>query len=273
MDDSRYLGPHQTSPPVMVRLVPSEWQLAFDCQGLSESRVSSELECHSVPLCRSIIYHSPPQFGPGGVPAAFTRRSTLASAQFNFPNVFNFPTFSSLIGSPPLYTSTCSDRDSDNNSAHGMSAIDTASTLESLQFLIDPSLRHLIPGDTTGGIDASGSLLGSHLTSDVPIDPSLFDLERVVNDARTGKLSSQPPGPDDGMIAPINPHTQPIGVEHTVHSQLDTGHIEPQPQQETADIEAQGEDEEIDPALREIVNSLTNAQQVSSVPINRKTWL
>lgn len=151
-----------------------------------------------------------------------------------------------------------------------MSATDTASALESLQSLIDPSLRHLIPGDTTGDIDASGSLLGSHLTSDVPIDPSLFDLERVVNDARTGKLSSQPLGPDDGMIAPINPHTQPIGVEHTVHSQQDTGHIEPQQQQETADIEAQGEDEEIDPALREIVNSLTNAQQVSPVPINRK---
>jgi len=62
---------------------------------------------------------------------------------------------------------------------------------------------------------------------DIPIDPALFELEGLVNDVRRGKVKLD--GEDHEMDA--------VGME----------------------------DDDIDPALREIVNSLTNAQQVSVV--------
>jgi len=65
----------------------------------------------------------------------------------------------------------------------------------------------------------------AHNLNDIPIDPALFELEGFVNDVRRGKVKL-----DDPLEVP-----EPILPE----------------------------DNEIDPALREIVNSLTNAQQVS----------
>ena len=59
----------------------------------------------------------------------------------------------------------------------------------------------------------------------IPIDPALFELEGLVNDVRRGKVKLD-----------VDDHD------------MDGGGME---------------DDDIDPALREIVNSLTNAQQVS----------
>ena len=58
---------------------------------------------------------------------------------------------------------------------------------------------------------------------DIPIDPALFELEGLVNDVRRGKVKLDEEHELDG-----------VGLD----------------------------DDDIDPALREIVNSLTNAQQV-----------
>lgn len=73
-------------------------------------------------------------------------------------------------------------------------------------------------------IDPALHRLG-HDASAIPIDPALFELEGLLNDVRRGK----------------------IRLDDTADDQ-DVGGIG---------------DDEIDPALRAIVNSLTNAQQVS----------
>jgi hypothetical protein len=79
----------------------------------------------------------------------------------------------------------------------------------------------------------------SNSANDIPLDPALFDLERVVEDARRGKYDLEPEHHVDGDEG-----------EHRVED----------------DVEVEEMDDEIDPALREIVNSLTNAQQVRLVP-------
>ena len=80
-------------------------------------------------------------------------------------------------------------------------------------------------GSLTGGefeIDPSLHRYG-RIDSTLPIDPALFELEGLVNDVRRGKVRLDEPMEEE----------QDVMDEH-----------------------------DIDPALREIVNSLTNAQQV-----------
>lgn len=103
----------------------------------------------------------------------------------------------------------------------------TPSHLPNIQ--VDPSLLGLVTGHALG-------------KDELPLDPALFAIEQVVNDVRKGKIKSE---------------------EQSGHGQLDNA-----PQQ-VACGDAAGTDmldEEFDPALREIVNSLTNAQQVCTFP-------
>ena len=69
------------------------------------------------------------------------------------------------------------------------------------------------------------------------IDPALFEIEGIVNDVRRGKVKLE---------------------DHEAEQQEHHGHLE---------------EDEIDPALREIVNSLTNAQQVGSVMVVNKSFM
>lgn len=100
---------------------------------------------------------------------------------------------------------------------------------------LDPSLLELVT-----------SAAGSHSASDVVIDPTLFGLEAVVNDVRSGKVRV------DGQPGDVRPVVQADGGV-AVPAPGDGGH-------ESHEIHL--DDDGIDPALREIVNSLTNAQQV-----------
>ncbi|KAK4686881.1 hypothetical protein P7C73_g3243, partial [Tremellales sp. Uapishka_1] len=85
-------------------------------------------------------------------------------------------------------------------------------------------------------------------TTDIPIDPALFAIEQVVNDVRQGRIRLDEEAPSPGE-APDEPH-------HQQHHHHDIAH-------EHEGIQL--DDHEIDPALREIVNSLTNAQQSSHI--------
>lgn len=135
---------------------------------------------------------------------------------------------------------------------------------------LDPSLLALT---------ATASSTAPAPASDTPIDPTLFTIQQVVNDVRRGhvdpdeldeqdreQLSALPVQEHDdhqeqlhGHVEPIHDHSQdvqvqvPVDAEHS-HIQLD--------------------DDGIDPALREIVNSLTNAQQVgllSTLPVSHQS--
>lgn len=100
----------------------------------------------------------------------------------------------------------------------------------------------MIPNN--GGVGHSQSI-----EEDIPIDPALYAIEQIVNDARKNK-------------------ERLLGEEEARRA---VAHI-PIPVAEEEEEEAMnhgGEDsgigmldDEFDPALREIVNSLTNAQQV-----------
>lgn len=96
-------------------------------------------------------------------------------------------------------------------------------------------------------------------TSSTPLDPALFTIEQVVNDVREGRI-----GPDD-----LRDETKPAdhteeGVSEPVIEEEPHPHTHAQPEPEPEpETELQLDDDGIDPALREIVNSLTNAQQVS----------
>lgn len=96
-------------------------------------------------------------------------------------------------------------------------------------------------------------------TSSTPLDPALFTIEQVVNDVREGRI-----GPDDLRDEPKPADHSEEGVSEPVIEEESHPHAhaqqEPEPEPET---ELQLDDDGIDPALREIVNSLTNAQQVS----------
>ena len=85
---------------------------------------------------------------------------------------------------------------------------------------------------------------------DFPIDPALYEIDEVVQDVRKGKIRLQDEsghevgvGQQDGQA--LSAQITGAGVVANA-----PGH----------DIEDDG----IDPALREIVNSLTNAQQVGA---------
>lgn len=116
-------------------------------------------------------------------------------------------------------------------------------------------------GLNLAGINLDPSLLAlaSHGTSSTPLDPALFTIEQVVNDVREGRI-----GPDDLRDEPKPADHTEQGVSEPVMEEESHPHAhtqqEPEPEPET---ELQLDDDGIDPALREIVNSLTNAQQVS----------
>lgn len=96
---------------------------------------------------------------------------------------------------------------------------------------------------------------------DLPIDPALFAIERVVNDVRKGKIK---PEIQDAREAQRSPglgqggHDGAGGTGSSSNTAMGTipEHLA------SADTGLDMLDEEFDPALREIVNSLTNAQQV-----------
>ncbi|EKD00595.1 hypothetical protein A1Q2_05083 [Trichosporon asahii var. asahii CBS 8904] len=94
-------------------------------------------------------------------------------------------------------------------------------------------------------------------TSSTPLDPALFTIEQVVNDVREGRI-----GPDDLRDEPKPPDHTEEGVSEPVIEEEPHPHTHAQPEPEPEpETELQLDDDGIDPALREIVNSLTNAQQ------------
>ncbi|ORY32788.1 hypothetical protein BCR39DRAFT_521571 [Naematelia encephala] len=82
----------------------------------------------------------------------------------------------------------------------------------------------------------------------VAIDPALFEIEDVVNDVRRGKIRL-----DEVQVQVDDEHPQEQGQGH--------GHGHGTGGGGGGNEGMTLDDEEIDPALREIVNSLTNAQQ------------
>lgn len=134
---------------------------------------------------------------------------------------------------------------------------------ETFHALVDPSL--LGHSNSNGNHGINGHSHGSMLDAELPIDPALFALEQTVNDVRRGKVKLDP-----GVgVGTGTSHTgrEQIGVGssshhgsgnviHTVHQSDGLGM--------TFDgVDAGLLDEDFDPAIREIVNSLTIAQQVS----------
>ncbi|TXT08921.1 hypothetical protein VHUM_02395 [Vanrija humicola] len=88
----------------------------------------------------------------------------------------------------------------------------------------------------------------SSTSAPAPIDPALFAIEQVVQNVQRGRI-----GPED------------MDLGSSIHSaglpDADPEPEEPEPEAETFDPGVEVDDDGIDPALREIVNSLTNAQQ------------
>lgn len=107
---------------------------------------------------------------------------------------------------------------------------------------------------------------------DVPIDPALFAIEQVVNDVRKGKIK---PEVQDTTTQRSSGQGQGQGGQGandggTTSSSNVAGVIPADPPQNLGAVDTGGMDlldEEFDPALREIVNSLTNAQQVSPLTV------
>ena len=100
---------------------------------------------------------------------------------------------------------------------------------------MSPNTTNTIPVDTQLQ-DTSAS------TGEIPIDPALFAIEQIVNDARKNKARQV--GEDETRRAV---EQIPVSEENEAgNGSNELGML----------------DDEFDPALREIVNSLTNAQQV-----------
>jgi len=104
-----------------------------------------------------------------------------------------------------------------------------------------------------------------------PLDPALFAIEQVVNDVNRGRIAAGDLAMGIGMVREEErqpepePEPEPVPVPvtlppHPQESEQVAVHVEL-----PVDADAGLEDDGIDPALREIVNSLTNAQQVCSV--------
>lgn len=101
-----------------------------------------------------------------------------------------------------------------------------------------------------GELDPSLLALSGASTS-APIDPQLFTIEQVVHDVQRGRVEDL---------------EHDLAAEAVAHEVVEEGH----PDGLLGDEEGQDghiaiDDDGIDPALREIVNSLTNAQQVSAL--------
>jgi hypothetical protein len=107
----------------------------------------------------------------------------------------------------------------------------------------------MTPGTTTTiPVDTSLQQATSS-TEDIPIDPALFAIEQIVNDARKNKAREV--GEDETRRA-----VEQISVNNEDNNEAGNG------AHELGML-----DDEFDPALREIVNSLTNAQQVCVYPL------
>jgi len=112
--------------------------------------------------------------------------------------------------------------------------------------------------DTESKSQVDPSLLAASgdAASEFPIDPALYAIEEVVDDVRKGKIRLQEQSVQEEGGEPVKQdgvHGVPslaMGASGDHHG---TGQG------------MQIEDDGIDPALREIVNSLTNAQQVCSI--------
>jgi hypothetical protein len=96
------------------------------------------------------------------------------------------------------------------------------------------------------------------IEEDIPIDPALYAIEQIVNDARKNKERLVREEETRRAVAHIPiPVAEEEEEEAMNHGGEDTG---------------MGMlDDEFDPALREIVNSLTNAQQVCHCLMSRST--
>lgn len=140
--------------------------------------------------------------------------------------------------------------------SQGQSAVDPA-----------PDVSTGTSGFTLAGINLDPALLAlaSDNTSSTPLDPALFTIEQVVNDVREGRL-----GPDDLRDEPKpadqtdESATGPAAEEDNHAHAHASAHTQQEPEPDH-EAELQLDADGIDPALREIVNSLTNAQQVSSL--------
>jgi hypothetical protein len=109
----------------------------------------------------------------------------------------------------------------------------------------------MIPNN--GGVGHSQSI-----EEDIPIDPALYAIEQIVNDARKNKERLVREEETRRAVAHI---PIPVAEEEEEHVMNDGGE----------DAGMGMLDDEFDPALREIVNSLTNAQQVCHHLINWST--
>ena len=96
------------------------------------------------------------------------------------------------------------------------------------------------------------------IEEDIPIDPALYAIEQIVNDARKNKERLVREEETRRAVAHIPIPVAEDEEEHVMnHGGEDTG---------------MGMlDDEFDPALREIVNSLTNAQQVCHHTVKKST--
>jgi len=110
-----------------------------------------------------------------------------------------------------------------------------------------------VTSDTTPILDPSLLSTSGEDPSTFPIDPALYAIEEVVQDARRGKI----------LLADERLH--PVKRDAPTPSFSPGRRVEGHGAGAEAHTLARGmqaDDEGIDPALREIVNSLTNAQQV-----------
>ena len=94
-----------------------------------------------------------------------------------------------------------------------------------------------------GQLHPQSIIASSRDIDDIPLDPALFVIEEVVNDVRRGKIRLHEHG------QAVNAETRAVPAA----SEAIEGHA--------ISLDEDG----IDPALREIVDSLTNAQQVSTL--------
>lgn len=100
------------------------------------------------------------------------------------------------------------------------------------------------------------------------IDPALFAIEQVVNDVNRGRIGitdlglsiGAPSTREERNDEPEAVHGIPAPPALEISDDASHGHVDMPPEADS--IHIQLDDDGIDPALREIVNSLTNAQQV-----------
>jgi hypothetical protein len=106
---------------------------------------------------------------------------------------------------------------------------------------VDPALVQLSGGTHSGHLDVQTDASRADTVHDLPLDPALFEIQNVIEDARKGKVS----------------------LTEADKREVDAVHPPASADDQHMDLGGEEWNEDIDPALREIVNSLTNAQAVS----------